>query len=284
MNQETLASMISNELFEKLLFISPDAVRHKMMQLPGLVKKFMVCDINTVMFCSEFRYSLFSSVVVVAALTYTTALILSTIGVPYVWTLAALLYMPLVFFYAFGISPFCTPMLPTCLGKEILTFLDLIIPQKISWPQPLQRTPNCIDNPEISASDCIVACEAIPFVYKDWPEPLAWGMCDISLTACTALQKWFAASSFLQGIDQFKSITEALDRSARVLQGTDEEMKTAFRLCAALESWKSIPILLLTGLAVYAIPIVVMLPVYLFTSVMQMGMSTLLLSHMRWTE
>ena len=284
MNQETFASMISNELFEKLLFISPDAVRHKMMKIPGLVKKFMVCDINTVMFCSEFRYSLFSSIVVVAALTYAVALILSTIGVPYVWTLVALLYMPLVFFYAFGISPFCTPMLPTCLGKEILTFLDLIIPQKISWPQPLQRTPNCIDNPEITASDCIVSCEAIPFVYKDWAEPLAWGMCDISLTACTVIQKWLAASSFLQGIDQLKSITEALDRSARVLQGTDEEMKTAFRLCAALESWKSIPILLLTGLSVYAIPIVVMLPVYLLTSVMQLGMSSLLLSHMRWTE
>jgi len=249
-----------------------------------LLKNFMVCDINTVMFCSEFKYSLFSSVVVVAVLLYVTAFVLSTMGIPYVWTMAAVLYGPLVLFYAFGISPFCAPMLPTCLGDEILKFIDLIIPQKISWPQPLQKTPNCVDNPEIPARDCIVACEEIPFVYADWTEPLAWGLCDISLTTCTSIEQWLAGSSFFQGIEQFKSITEALDRSARVLGGTDEAMKTSFRLCAALTSWKSIPVLLITGLSVYAIPIIVMLPFYVLTSVMQLGMSSVLLSHLRWTE
>jgi hypothetical protein len=282
--QESFAETISHALFEKILHISPVAVRERMVLFPGVVKKFLVCDVNTVMYCSEFRYSLFSSAVVVAVVTYITCLVLSTIGVPYVWTLAGFVYVPLVFFYSFGISPLCAPMIPTCLGNEILKFLDLIIPEKITWPQALQQTANCIDNPEISAGDCIVTCEEEPFLYVDWVEPLAWGFCDISLTACTAVERWLATSEFMPAIQQLKSLTEALQRSANVLSGTDEDMKTAFRLCASLTSWKSIPVLLLIGFAMYTIPVLVMLPFQLLTSVLQLGVGSVLMTHLRWTE
>jgi len=215
------------------------ARNRRILQIPGVLKKILVCDVNTVMFSvmfsSEFKYSLFSSAVVVAVLTYAIALIISTIGVPYAWTITAFVYIPLVFFYSFEISPLCAPMIPT-LGNEILNFLDMIIPEKVSWPQPLQLTVGCVNNPDIPAADCIVTCEEIPFLYVDWIEPLAWGFCDISLSSCTAAATWLSDSSLMQGIDVLKKTTEALDRSAQVLRGKDEEMKTAFRICASLTS------------------------------------------------
>ena len=282
--QQSFAAQISHTVFQKIMQISPAAIQRRMIQLPGVLKKVLVCDVNTVMFCSEFRYSLFSSAVVVAVLTYAVALVLSTIGVPYVWTIAAFIYIPLVFFYSFGISPLCFPMIPTCLGDEILKFLDLIIPQKVSWPQPLQRTVGCVNNPDIPAADCIVTCEETPFLYMDWMEPLAWGLCDISLSSCTAVETWLSNSSLMQGIYVMKKTTEALDRSAQVIRSEDEEMKSAFRICASLTSWRSIPVLLLIGLSFYIIPVLVMLPVQLIISSFRLGISSVLFSHLRWGE
>jgi hypothetical protein len=248
------------------------------------LKSFVVCDINTVMFCSEFRYSLFSGAIVVAVLSFVVAVVLTTVGVPYVWTIAAALYIPLVFFYSFGISPLCFPMIPSCLGDEILEFLKMIIPEKLSWPQSLQKIPNCVEDSSISASECIVTCEQIPFVYLDWTEPLAWAFCDVSIDACIATDKWLSASVWVQGIPTLKSLSDALGRSATVIQGTDDDMKTAFRMCAALTSWKTVPVLLIGGLGVYALPMVILLPFQLFISLLQLGVGTISMSHLRWRE
>jgi hypothetical protein len=88
----------------------------------------------------------------------------------------------------------------------------------------------------------------------------------------------------VQGISTLKSLCEALDRSAIVLQGTDDDMKTAFRLCAALTGWKTVPILLLCGLGVYALPMLLLVPFQLFISLLQLGVSTVTMSHLRWGE
>jgi hypothetical protein len=282
--QDSLAAALSNLIFEKILSISPSTVRTHMLRVPDTLKNFLVCDVNTVMFCSEFRYSLFSGAVVVAVLTFVVAVILRTIGIPYVWTITGALYIPLVFFYSFGVSPLCFPMIPSCLGNEILEFLNMVIPDKLSWPQSLQKIPNCAEDASISASECIVTCEQVPFVYLDWTEPLAWVFCDVAIDACIATEKWLSASAWVQGISTLKSLSEALDRSAIVLQGTDDDMKTAFRLCAALTSWKTVPILLLCGLGVYALPMLLLVPFQLFISLLQLGVSTVTMSHLRWGE
>ena len=282
--QDSLAAALSNLIFEKILSLSPSTVRTHMLRVPDTLKSFLVCDVNTVMFCSEFRYSLFSGAVVVAVLTFVVAVILRTIGIPYVWTITGALYIPLVFFYSFGVSPLCFPMIPSCLGNEILEFLNMVIPDKLSWPQSLQKIPNCAEDASISASECIVTCEQVPFVYLDWTEPLAWVFCDVAIDACIATEKWLSASAWVQGISTLKSLSEALDRSAIVLQGTDDDMKTAFRLCAALTSWKTVPILLLCGLGVYALPMLLLVPFQLFISLLQLGVSTVTMSHLRWGE
>jgi hypothetical protein len=248
---------------------------------PNLVRKFAKCDVNSVMQCSEFRFSFISSAVSVAVVLFTIALTLSSIGVPYAWTFIGLVYLPIVMFYSMGYSPFCAPMLPTCLGQEIIAALDGLIPVKISWPSALQAVPNCIENTNIPANECIVSCNAHPFSFRGWSEPIAWSICEISPSVCQDTYLWMREQSFAkdEGSTLF-DLSTAFGRYSTIKTQNDPEQIVAYRVCAIFTAWRSVPVLLLCGFSIYILPLLVILPIQFLLASTQIIFASVFMSHL----
>jgi hypothetical protein len=278
--QNSAADGWARFIFETIGGLDGNYVRDVIDAIPDVVKRLIRCDINSVMFCSEFRYSLFSSAVIVAILLYIGGVVLASLGVPYVWTALALVYSPIVLFYSLGYSPLCAPMVPTCIGDEIITTFDLLLPARVNWPQPLQHSPNCIDNVNITASECIVSCSAHPFNFRGWCEGAAWTVCELNVDACIALHNWLRTQSFASTPDAILfDLSSALWRSHMILTQADADMVSAYRLCTVFTSWRLVPLILLAVVVIFTIPVLVSMPIHLIISCFQVSMTALGMSH-----
>jgi hypothetical protein len=53
--------------------------------------------------------------------------------------------IPFVTLYlAYGLAPMCLPMVPTCIFRDIIESVQIVVPAKITWPDALQIYPSCI--------------------------------------------------------------------------------------------------------------------------------------------
>ncbi|KAJ1466020.1 hypothetical protein T484DRAFT_1756981, partial [Baffinella frigidus] len=276
----SVAGSISRFIFERVGGMEPNYVRDVIASIPEVFKRIMRCNIDSVMFCSEFRYSLFSGAIVVAILLYIGGIILASLGIPYVWTGLAIIYVPVVLFYSLGYSPLCIPMIPTCIGDEIISTLDLLLPARVQWPQALQQSTNCIDNLNISTSRCVVSCSAHPFNFRGWYECAAWSLCELNIDACIGLHDWLRTKSFAATPDAILfDASSALWRSHMIIKQADVDTISAFRLCAMLTSWRLVPLIFLVVIVVYTTPVLFLMPLQLVISGLQVAMTALAMSH-----
>jgi hypothetical protein len=278
--QNSIAGDIGRSIFENLFGIDPNYVLDVFDGVPDIAKRFMTCDINSVMFCSEFRYSLLSSGIVVATVLYIGGVIFSSIGVPFVWTAIGLIYVPTVLFYSLGYSPLCAPMIPTCIGDEIISMFDTMLPVRVQWPQALQQSANCIDNINITTSECIVSCSAHPFNFRGVSQGTAWVVCELNIDACISAHNWLQTQSFAATPDAILyDLSSALWRSHVVITQADADMVTAYRVCATFTSWRLVPLIILVVICIYTIPVVIMMPLQLMFSGIKMLFDVLSMSH-----
>ena len=279
-NQNSLAGGISRFIFETMGVLDPNYVRDVFADIPGIVKRLMKCDMDTVMYCSEFRYSLLSSAFIVATLLYIGGVLVASLGVPYVWTILALIYIPSVLFYSMGYSPMCVPLVPTCIGDEIISMFDTLIPTRINWPQSLQQSPNCIDNSNMTTSECIVSCSAHPFNFRGWYEGAAWTLCELNKDVCIAAHNWLQTQSFAAPPDGLLyDLSSALWRSHMVISQGDADLVTAYRVCAIFTSWRLVPAMFLVVVCIYTIPVLIMIPIQILFSALQLTLSSIGMSH-----
>ncbi|KAJ1465383.1 hypothetical protein T484DRAFT_1757455, partial [Baffinella frigidus] len=89
--QHSFAGDTGRYIFETIGGFDPDYIRDIVEDIPDLVKRVVSCDIDSVMYCTKFRYSLFSSTIVVAVLLYAVGMVLSSFGIPYTWTVIGLI-------------------------------------------------------------------------------------------------------------------------------------------------------------------------------------------------
>jgi hypothetical protein len=283
--QNSAAGSISRYIFETIGGLDGNYVRDVAADVPSIVKRLIRCDIDTVMHCTEFRYSLLSGGVVVGLLFYAGGTIVSSLGVPYAWTGIAIIYVPTVIFYSIGVSPFCIPMIPTCLGDEIIATFDFMIPTRVQWPQALQKSVNCIDNVNITASECLISCDAHPFNFHGWYENAAWIMCELNIDACKSAHNWLRTQSFADAPDAIlHGLSSALWRSHMIIIQADTDMMSAYRFCAILSSWRLVPVMFLVILMIYTIPVLITIPMHLMVSALKLAVTTLSLSHTHQNE
>ena len=264
-----------------VLRIPRGAVRRWLNALPTWAQELLVCDIDSVMFCSRNRYSLLVGALFVAISGYVLALLLASVGVPYTWTLFAIIYIPLIGYYCMGISPLCAPMVPVCLGDELISLFDLVLPARITLPLALQSTPGCIDDNTVSAENCVIPCSAYPYEYTDWARPLAWGVCEVGLCPgahATVRDSWPYAQEEGQLL---YPLSAALYRAEILYTQADEDVIAAHRFCALSSAWRALPLALALGAAAYVLPAVLMLPLQLAFTTMQLAFSAIPLAHMR---
>ncbi|KAJ1465921.1 hypothetical protein T484DRAFT_1757076 [Baffinella frigidus] len=278
--QNSAAGSISRYIFETMGGIDGNYVRNVVANIPSLVKRVLRCDIDSVMYCTEFRYSILSGGVVVAVFLYIVGIIISTLGVPYTWTVLAIIYVPIVLFYSLGYSPLCAPMIPTCIGEEIIEMFNVLLPTRVEWPQALQKSVNCIDNVNITASECLVSCSAHPLNFHGWYENAAWFVCELNIDACQSAHNWLRTQSFAATPDAILyDLSSAFWRSHMIITQADADMMNAYRFCAILSSWRLVPVLFLGILCIYTIPVLIATPLHLIFSALKMTMDVLSMSH-----
>jgi hypothetical protein len=283
--QHSFAGDTGRYIFETIGGFDPDYIRDILAGLPDFIRRLFTCDIESVMYCTQFRYSLFSSAIVVAVLLYVTGIMLSSLGVPFTWTIIGLVYVQAVLFYSLGYSPFCAPLVPTCIGDEIIEMFNLLIPVRLYWPRALQRSVGCIEDANIPVSDCMVSCSTHPFNYVGWAEPIAWTVCELNLNVCRDMHLWLSTQSFASSPGSIlHDASNALWRSHAILSYADTDSVAAFRVCAMFTSWRAIPILFILMFTVYAVPVVVMAPIQFLFAGTQMVIAALSMSHTHLRE
>ena len=274
------AGNIGRFIFQTLGGLDSAFVRDVISAVPSALQRITTCDIDTVMQCSAFRYSILSSAVVIGVIFYIAGVVFFSIGVPYTWFVVAFIYVPSVMFYSMGYSPFCFPLVPTCLGDEIISTFDTLLPVRVQWPHALQQSVNCMDNPNITASQCVVSCSAHPFNFRGWSEPVAWAVCELSSQACDTIYQWLRTQSFASTQDSLLyESTTALWRSHAIITQADNDTVTAYRMCAIFTSWRTIPVFVGVVSIVYVVPVIITVPLQMLLAATRPIMAAIFMSH-----
>ncbi|KAJ1465599.1 hypothetical protein T484DRAFT_1757294, partial [Baffinella frigidus] len=262
-------------------------------------ENFFKCDIDAVVFCSAHRIGLFESGVVVALVLFVgTVIIAFVVPASPMSSIAIIVFLSITIYFAFGISPVCAPMVPTCLLSELITTIETIFPVTITIPRSLHRTPTCLTDynthrslngtftDSYDASKCIVSCSETPFNFIDWYSNTAWIICDLS-PWCTSTREWVqspgnwlvALMDQIMGSGTSDSLIASLWRSSVVIQSQDASIITAYRWCCVFTMWNVIPYLLVILFLIPAIPFSITIVISFVNGLIRVLIAYFTLSH-----
>jgi len=222
-------------------------VRAFLVAAPDVLKRFVICDVDAVMFCSEQHHSLVNSFIAMAVTCLVLIIVSSFFGMTFVTSLVVLGFIAMTVFYAFGYSPLCAPMLPTCLMEELAFTVRWLLPQRIEWPASIQRVPDCANNVSSRADlltsevvQCIIPCSEHPFLFTSWEDVFMFTVCDLSADACestvTAIR--LLGDVILPGTDEWhRRLLERAIWKRDMVSVADADMLAGYRYCAVVSSW-----------------------------------------------
>jgi hypothetical protein len=206
---------VSESIMEQYLGISPSAIKVFFTDAPGIprdiltvrniAKDMFMCDFESVMLCSRHNRRIFLSLIVSYLLYLIIATMLGFVGLRGVAGVLFYLIPFVSLWLAYGLSPTCIPMIPTCMLSDIIESLQVVVPAKITWPDSLQVYPGCIGPPwydpnatvvippqfsniTAGSSACLLSCRGAPFYFETWESSLAWVTCTLDARTCVTLE------------------------------------------------------------------------------------------------
>jgi hypothetical protein len=252
-------------------------------ELPGVVVRILRCDVEAQMFCSEHHYSVFTASFIAVIALSIISMVFSVTGIPVVSTLLSLVgFTALVFFVAFGYSPSCAPLIPSCLFQSMAEDINYWLPVNIIIPQSLLR---CRHDQTMSVppASCIIKCEEEPFYFTDWTANFAWVLCEFSQSSCQGVQTYLSDTgntiSTIIGADASTVLVNALYRSQVILASGDLNVITGYKWCNAINSWQLLPLATVTLFAITTIPFLITVGVRAFIGLVRTSFAAYALSH-----
>lgn len=92
----------------------------------SILREMLVCDFESVITCSRHTRNLFTSFIIAYLGYWLVATALSFLGIQGLGNLLWFLIPPLAFWLAYGISPSCFPMVPTCLVEDFINITQVL--------------------------------------------------------------------------------------------------------------------------------------------------------------
>ena len=212
------------------------------------------CDFESVQTCSKWRVHFFSALVVVSVYYLALYVLFSAVGLglPVIVAFAAI--VPVVLYVSYGYAPLCFPAIPVCLYDDILWSLQQFVPKHIELPAVWYKNETCTSNKTMVAmAPCIRKCSDRPFSYLEWYDPLSWWAVDFNFHTGFA---WATRESFVSVLfseDMKYDIQSAMDFRLKVLGSQNDELVYTNRICAALATYKLLPLLMLFGILVLVV-------------------------------
>lgn len=201
------------------------------------------CDYLAVQTCSKWRVRLLHGCIVVTVWFAAWFVLCGTLNLGFVSALTlpafALVLMSLCYGYALS----CAPMVPVCFFEDFLFAVRTVMPRQMAVPDSLLR--NSVECQKGAASptvNCIRSCADAPLSFTSWYSPAAWIASEVGLVDVSWL-RWVPL------IDR-DSLELEVRLRASVVEDTDEDLKTANRLCTLFSAHLLIPYLIIAFLAI----------------------------------
>jgi hypothetical protein len=198
----------------------------------GLVR----CNFTRIQTCAE-RRPLLTSVVQSVVLIALLIVMGRALQLPYVEVILVLLAVPIFMYVAYGYSPSCAPLIPSCLMRDLVDIADGLLPPSIQWPAALTTEQGC------ASAACMRSCTADPVVgFADYSDHVAWILCEIGTPT-------WAVNTALASMGADDPIRKSILRKC-VLQ----DLASAQRICFAVTFVNSMPLLVVCVLALSLVP------------------------------
>jgi hypothetical protein len=202
------------------------------------IKSLIQCNFTRIQTCTD-RYDLFwSSFQVIIAL-----MLIGIIGrlleIPYIEVLLVLFFFPLLMYSAYGYALTCVPLIPVCALRDLISVLDFVLPNSITWPDALVTTSGC------NQVQCMRSCiHELDIGFASWYDHLAWVMCEVD-------SKW--CFKIFNSLESTNPLKEAI--RYKYPQGDDPASTRAARgICFTVTLVNSTPILMLALIVLWFIP------------------------------
>ncbi|EKX36144.1 hypothetical protein GUITHDRAFT_117652 [Guillardia theta CCMP2712] len=226
--------------------------------LPGMLRDFARCDRQAVMLCSRHHYTLLVSGFVIAVVWSGVSLVASSFRIPYLTT----------FLW----------MVPTCIFQDFVEVLNFFFPATLRFPDSLQKSPGCLDAaPNATArKDCLLSCSLQPFEYVSWESEVAWWTCFASTGLCRSVDGVVTSMPLL---NKLTSLHRDLVVKAAIVEGENADMILAQSVCAALNVWRVIPIVILLFIVMYAFSVIATFPFFVVNEFVRLAIQGVIMSH-----
>lgn len=203
------------------------------------------CNTERLMLCTSTQRSLVATIVICfLGLWVLSYLLLLSSGA---FTFLMIGVLPwAVMWYAYGFSPMCFPMVPTCLMTDVVLALNSTFPATVQWPPLLIHTDVCsLEGVPYNASlkgevNCFKSCGGEQMGFRSWEDPLAWFMCSIDEAGCQRVADFIANTTSLGA-----RYADATRYFREVIAYNNRQAITAHHVCGALTFFYIVPPLLL---------------------------------------
>jgi hypothetical protein len=133
------------------------------------------CDLASTLTCSRHTRDVILSTIVFTLLLLLTRIMTQILGLEFLTFLLLLSYPWFILWYAYGMPPTCTPLIPACLLSDIIIAVESLVPPQILFPSNLL----C----DGQNQTCLKSCTELRFI--NWVDPLAFAICDTDDATCT---------------------------------------------------------------------------------------------------
>jgi hypothetical protein len=258
----------------------------------NLAKDMFMCDFESLMLCSRHNRRIFVSLVIAYWFYWICSTMLIRVGLTGI--AGALIYaIPFVTLWlAYGLSPLCVPMIPTCIMTDVVESVQIVLPAKITWPDTLQVYPGCLgpkwydanativvpqqfENITRGAAECMRSCKQQPFYFKSWEGTLAWVACSLDATSCKDLDIPYFPD-FRRQTELYSGVILATTNATNFLP---RDVYAAYSFCFWMTIAQAIPYLLLVLGILYLAVTMVQLPFMVAAAGMNCFVQAIIYTH-----
>ena len=250
--------------------------------LCNAVIDFVTCDMESIQLCSRHKRDLLLSIIFILFIFYVVDILMSQVGFMafrlYLW----LNFPFFVMWWAYGYSPACLPMIPTCLLEDILVYVFTLFPQSMHVPRGLQNSPNCWNNTKIDPSQCFKSCIRSPeFNYGSFSSTAAWLSCEMYGPKCIELSLPVNIPYIIDSVQFKEALTyKALAMQRMEMDGYFDDV-TAQRMCLFVGGIVSLPYILFFIALAFMVVALAVAPFQMLFAFFQLVLDLLFFTHVQ---
>lgn len=225
------------------------------------------CNFERLQYCNGPRRSLAAAMVIIGIVVWlVTAIVpVGITGNVLMWTVV---YWAGVMYYTYGFSPLCGALVPTCFVEDVVDTLKIVLPPRIIVPPLLINQTICdvktvypykpyldMTGFQPNQVNCFLPCDQSPFLFRDWPDSVAWAACWVDAQSCMRFGIWLSSGS---GVT--RRLSDSLIHYGGIFEfGNAGETETfaAYNVCFFLTLVNAVPALIVFAfLALMIFPVV----------------------------